>query len=258
MFAWLEGVVALAVAGDVDRQAAVAGDLANRAIEHLRVVGMAQPVAVGCQRDVDDLRPDDHAVVLEHRPEQGTKLKNGENGERWVYLGPRWYQVLDDYSEQNRHDVTDEYGRRPLLTTRYGRPGIQTPYQWVCHITQPCEYGECPHDRDPLECDARENGKRSQCPSAVGPHAVRRGAITSHLAESVSPEVVSERMDVSLEVLYKHYDVRTDREKMQVRKEDIQNQLWRTSDISRDLVIRSLTTPTRRVHPCLIRHFRMF
>lgn len=38
--------------------------------------------------DVDDLRPDDNALVLEHRIDEGTRLKNGEGGERWVYLGP--------------------------------------------------------------------------------------------------------------------------------------------------------------------------
>jgi site-specific recombinase XerD len=92
--------------------------------------------------DVDDLRPDDHAAVLEHRPEMGTKLKNGEDGERWVYLGPRWYQVIDDYvSNPDRPEVSDEHGRQPLFTTTYGRPTGDTIYSWVNRATQPCEYG---------------------------------------------------------------------------------------------------------------------
>lgn len=41
--------------------------------------------------DVCDLDPDKNAIRLEHRPEAGTKLKNGSDGERWVYLGPRWF-----------------------------------------------------------------------------------------------------------------------------------------------------------------------
>jgi len=172
--------------------------------------------------DVDDLRPDDHALVLEHRPETGTKLKNGADGERWVYLGPRWFQPVEEYVEENRRAVTDDYGRRPLLTTRYGRPAATTIYDWVHRATQPCEYGECPHDRDPDDCEARgASGMPSKCPSSHSPHAIRRGAITHHLNDDVPPETVSERMDVSLDVLYEHYDARTPREKMEVRRKNL-------------------------------------
>lgn len=172
--------------------------------------------------DVDDLHEDEHAVELEHRIEEGTRLKNGEGGERWVYLGPRWFQVIQDYVENPaRNDVTDDYGRRPLFTTD-GRPTGDTFYKWVNKLTQPCEYGECPHDRDPDDCEARgTNGYPSRCPSSRSPHAVRRGAITHHLNQRTSPEVVSERMDVGLETLYKHYDARSERDKMDVRKDSL-------------------------------------
>lgn len=49
--------------------------------------------------------------------------------------------------------------------------------------------------------------------------AVRRGKITHDLNQDVPREVVSDRADVSLEVLYEHYDARTPREKMDVRKQ---------------------------------------
>jgi hypothetical protein len=178
----------------------------------------------GALRSIDrkDLRPDDYALVLRHRPETGTKLKNGEDGERWVYLGPRWYQIVDDYlSNPSRHDVTDDHGREPLLTTSHGRPTGDTIYTWVTTITQPCEYAECPHERDPETCEARGDGYSSKCPSSRSPHAVRRGAITYHLNSNTSPEVVSERMDVSLDVLYEHYDARTEKERMDVRRDDL-------------------------------------
>lgn len=173
--------------------------------------------------DVDNLRPDEHAVVLEHRPETGTKLKNGEAGERWVYLGPRWFQIVDEYLDHpDRPDVEDEFGREPLLTTRYGRPTGNTIYNWVNRTTHPCEYGGCPHDRDPADCAARgKDGAPSKCPSSRSPHGIRRGAITTHLNDEVPPETVSERMDVSLEVLYQHYDARNQREKMTVRKSQL-------------------------------------
>lgn len=173
--------------------------------------------------DVDDLKPDDHALVLEHRPDEGTKLKNGEDGERWVYLDPRWFQVVEDWAgNPDRSDVRDDHGRRPLITTTYGRPTGDTIYKWVCKATHPCRYGECPHDRDAATCEALgADGYPSKCPSARSPHDIRRGAITEHLNRDVPPETVSERMDVSLDVLYDHYDARTEREKMEVRKRQL-------------------------------------
>ncbi|SNZ06495.1 Site-specific recombinase XerD [Natronoarchaeum philippinense] len=176
--------------------------------------------------DVGDLEPDENAIRLEHRPETGTKLKNGEDGERWVFLGPRWFQVLDDYvSNPDRTEGSDDYGRRPLFTTQDGgRPAGGTIYKWVIRSLHPCMYDECPHDRTPKSCEARSRaGTVSQCPSARSPHAVRRGAITTHLNDDVPPEAVSERMDVSLDVLYQHYDARTEREKMEVRKQHVNN-----------------------------------
>ncbi|WP_247006351.1 tyrosine-type recombinase/integrase [Halorientalis litorea] len=175
--------------------------------------------------DVSDLRPDEHAVRVEHRPETGTKLKNGEDGERWVFLGPRWYSILDDYLDNpDRYEVTDDEGRTPLFTSKYGRPTGDTIYKWTHRLTRPCVVGGCPHDdKDPSTCPAASgnDGAARLCPSSRGPHDVRRGAITAHLNDEVPPEAVSGRCDVSLSVLYRHYDVRTDREKMEVRKQQL-------------------------------------
>lgn len=173
--------------------------------------------------DVTDLEPDEHAIRVEHRPEEGTKLKNGDDGNRWVYLGPTWYQPVEHYLRNpDRHDRVDEYGREPLITTRNGRPTGDTIYNWVNKLTHPCRLGECPHERELESCDALgTDGYPSRCPSARSPHAIRRGSITHHLNRNTSPEVVSERCDVTLEVLYEHYDVRTEQEKMTVRKQQI-------------------------------------
>jgi hypothetical protein len=43
----------------------------------------------------------------------------------------------------------------------------------------------------------------------VNPHAIRRGSITHHLAGDVPAEIVSDRMNVSRDVLDKHYDRRS-------------------------------------------------
>jgi site-specific recombinase XerD len=176
--------------------------------------------------DLDDLQPDEHAITLEHRPETGTILKNGEDSERWVYLGPRWYQIVEDYVAKNRIDIADDHGRDPLITTKYGRPTGDTIYRWVNIACHPCEYGrDCPHDRDPQTCEAKgTNGYPARCPDARSPHAVRRGSITHHLNAGTAPEVASERMNVSLDVLYQHYDARDEREKMNVRKESLPDQ----------------------------------
>ncbi|ELZ22387.1 integrase [Halosimplex carlsbadense 2-9-1] len=174
--------------------------------------------------DVEDLSPDDHAVRLEHRIDEGTKLKNGESGERWVFLGPKWYQIIEDYAANpNRTQGTDEYGRRPLFTKADGgRPTAQSIYNWLMRALHPCTYASCPHDRTPETCEARgRNSNVAACPSSRSPHAVRRGSITYHLREDTPPETVSERMDVSLEVLYQHYDARTEREKMDVRTDHL-------------------------------------
>jgi len=174
--------------------------------------------------DLGDLEPDEHAVRLEHRIDEGTKLKNGEAGERWVYLGPEWFQIIEDYAHNpDRMSSIDEYGREPLFTTQQGnRPQPGTIYNWVVRALHPCSYAECPHDREPSTCEARGRGAAlSKCPSSVSPHAIRRGSITAHLNGDTPPEAVSERMDVSLDVLYRHYDARTDREKMEVRKKHL-------------------------------------
>lgn len=119
--------------------------------------------------------------------------------------------------------MTDDHGRRPLITTRNGRPTGDTIYSWINRLTHPCKFRECPHDREPESCEALgSDGYPSKCPSARSHHAIRRGSITYHLNRSTSPEVVSEWCDVSLDVLYEHYDVRTEQEKMTVRKQQIE------------------------------------
>ena len=68
-------------------------------------------------------------------------------------------------------------------------------------------------------CEAMENNKASTCPSSVSPHAIRRGSITYHLSEDVPEKVVSDRMNVGLDVLEKHYDRRTERKKSEQRRD---------------------------------------
>lgn len=174
--------------------------------------------------DVGDIDLEEGCIDLRHRPETDTPLKNASAAERSVHIGEHFRTVLQDYLQHTRHDVTDEHGRRPLITSSQGRlspsPIRRTVYQW----TRPCEYtGECPHDEDLESCEYLTREGARDCPSSRSPHGIRRGSITRHLREGVPREVVVDRMNVSREVLDLHYDERTEREKMQIRREFLES-----------------------------------
>lgn len=169
--------------------------------------------------DVEDFDTEEPCLRIRHRPEMDTPLKNGDAAERSIAVGDHYRQVIEDYIDHNRHDVTDDYGREPLITSQYGRLSGTAIRTAIYKLTQPCRIGECPHDRDPKSCEATNYEKVSECPSSLSPHAILRGSITVHLREGTPGEVVSDRMNVSAGVLDKHYDERTEREKMRVRRE---------------------------------------
>jgi integrase len=179
--------------------------------------------------DVDDYRHEEenpHLRLL-HRPDTDTPLKNGRKGERPVSITPEVCDLIDNYLENRRPDVTDEYGREPLLASQQGRISKSTIRKYVYKWSRPCAVGaECPHDRSPDECDAaNELDQASKCPSSVTPHPIRRGYITRLLKTGLSIEVVSDRCNVSPAVINEHYDVRSEAEKMQQREEALRKAL---------------------------------
>ncbi|MFC7248283.1 tyrosine-type recombinase/integrase [Halomicroarcula sp. GCM10025324] len=104
----------------------------------------------------------------QHQPDSETPLKNKQGGSRVINIADWVAEVLQDYIRVNRADVTDEFGRRPLLTSKKGggRLSKSAMRNWIYILTQPCEFGgPCPHDRDPEECEAREHGHGSKCPA---------------------------------------------------------------------------------------------
>jgi len=172
--------------------------------------------------DVGDVDFDAQCIDIRHRPDSGTPLKNGLAAERSIAVGERYCELLRDYIEHNRPSTRDDHGRRPLIASKQGRLSETAIRSDVYQITRPCVVGECPHDRDPKTCEAMENTQASKCPSSRSPHPVRRGSITKHLRDGTPQEIVSERSNVSGEILGQHYDERSEREKMELRRDHIE------------------------------------
>ena len=172
-----------------------------------------------------DLDGDEPGLQFVHRPEEDCPLKNKERGERWNAISQRVARILRDYIDGPRNEVVDEYGRKPLLTTRVGRPTVSTLRDTLYAATRPCWRGaECPHDRDPAECEQTYYKKASSCPSSRSPHDVRSGRVTAYAREEIPRRVVSDRLDASGDVLDKHYDRRSEREKAEQRRDYLPNE----------------------------------
>ncbi len=167
----------------------------------------------------DRPRADGPAVHFVHRPEADTPLKNGEKGERWNAISSHVAQTLQEFIDGPRPDVVDEHGRRPLVTTRYGRVSISACRDTLYRVTRPCwRRMACPHDRDPVSCEATHYSKMSQCPSSRSPHDVRSGRVTAHRLADEDRSLVADRMNASEEILDKHYDRRSERQKAEQRR----------------------------------------
>jgi integrase len=174
--------------------------------------------------DVGDYDGEAERLELYHRPDSGTALKNGSEGERMVALRPEVCRVIEDWLAYHRHGVTDDYGREPLLTTRNGRINKSSIRDVVYRVTRPCYYGEeCPKGRDPDSCEATTYPDYCRCPVNVSTHAIRRGSITHFLSEDIPEKVVSDRMNVGQDVLDKHYDKRSEAVKVEQRRGYLDN-----------------------------------
>jgi site-specific recombinase XerD len=174
--------------------------------------------------DVDDFIPADAIIHLNHRPEStdvyGTPLKNGSDGERIINLSSSLVDCIQAYVDYNRHDVTDEFDREPLFTTSKGRISGATLRRDFYKLSRPCENAlDCPHGREKVSCEATQNTEASDCPSSFSTHPLRKWSIMSQLDEGVPKELLSDRVDVSVPVLDKHYDQRSEERKSRRRRE---------------------------------------
>lgn len=183
---------------------------------------------VGAVRSLDiadlDLGNDRPGIQFRHRPETDTPLKNREKGERWNSVSPNVARVLSDYIEGPHEEVRDDHGRRPFITTEYGRPALTTLRNTLYRITRSCwRNAGCPHDRDIDTCEATHQDKASKCPSSRSPHDVRSGRVTAYRREDVPRRVVSDRLDTSSDILNEHYDRRSAREKAEQRRDYLED-----------------------------------
>ena len=171
--------------------------------------------------DLDDYDREEQFLVIVHRPDTGTPIKNGRGGQRLVSLSGEMCIVLNDYIRNRRLDVEDDHGREPLLTTSRGRASKGVVRSYCYQYTRPCAVGlDCPHGKEIDECEAAAtNDDASKCPSSVSGHALRRGGITHYLANDVPATTVSQRADVDPDVIEQHYDQRSEKEKMEQRRQ---------------------------------------
>lgn len=179
--------------------------------------GLRIGAAIGT--DIQDYDSDQRSLELVHRPDTGTPLKNKNKSERLVALSDAVCRVLNDYLEVNHTGLSDEFGRNPLFATKIDRLSQNRGRSIAYQYTRPCVYdGNCPHDRDIDTCEAQPTEYAHKCPSALSPHPIRRGSITYHLQEDTPDRVVSDRMDVGMDVLDRHYDQRSKAEKLEQRR----------------------------------------
>jgi len=199
----------------------------RRHVEYRTVKEIGTRVGAVRSIDVDDVDVENRIIRLRHRPEEdfpnerGTPLKNGKDGERNLNISQELADLIKRYLESPlRPDVEDKFGRKPLLTTKDGRPKIATIRRDLYKLTRPCEYsGECPEGRDIASCKATRSRYASECPSSHSPHPLRRWSIEHQIESGVSKELLTDRVDVSIPVLNEHYDTRTEERKREHRLE---------------------------------------
>jgi site-specific recombinase XerD len=174
--------------------------------------------------DINDFDPENQRIRLRHRPETGTRLKNGNeedgtsgDGERDITLRESAIQALQRYIDLERPDVTDEYGREPLFSTTRGRASKSTLRRWIYEATS-CRWSP---ETDERECAGDCDTDSHVCPCSYYPHAIRRGSIVTHLANGLGQSLAKQRFDVSIKVIDRHYDPRTKEKERRDREGEV-------------------------------------
>ena len=172
--------------------------------------------------DVSDWDSSEQVLRVRSRTDEGTRLKNGSKGSRNVAVTDDTANLIDAWIEGPRPDKTDEYGRRPLITTKQGRISAGCVQTDVYDALRPERIREeCSCDGEGCNADGKTDAH--ECTDTEGPHAIRATSITYHLNQGWPIEYVSDRADCSEKVIEKHYDEATKTEKMERRQDFIDN-----------------------------------
>lgn len=153
--------------------------------------------------DVADFNREKQTLTIRNRSDEGTRLKKGEDSERDMNLNDDVAQIMADWIDDKRPDVTDEYGREPLIAWESGRPPTQSIAKDVYWVTTPSYIGEeCSCD----DCEATCANNAYQCEDSMSPKRVRKASITHHLNQGWPDQVVADRADNSVDIIREHYD----------------------------------------------------
>ncbi|WP_254822763.1 tyrosine-type recombinase/integrase [Haloglomus halophilum] len=214
-----------------DDEHRISTEQAEEVIEHLakhdyasrQMVEFLLIYHIGCRKsallsiDCSDVKPRDGIIQLRNRPEEsGVRLKKGNKGERDVNIKPEIMGVVTDYI--NEHRTVPQDGTDALLTSWAGRIDDSTLYRDIAGLTK-C--GECIDDSG----DALTKQNASDCPESIGCHDLRRVAITRMRDNGVSWDVISGRVNATVQMLKQHYDSPTFEQAAERRKEEVLNAL---------------------------------
>ncbi|WP_226005937.1 tyrosine-type recombinase/integrase [Natrinema salinisoli] len=182
--------------------------------------------------DVTDVHiGEDPYLSFRHRPETGTRLKNGSKGEGDVPITDAVAAVLENYITVQREPVIDEYGREPLLTSSQGRLSKSVMRRQFYKWSRPCAINnECPHGESVETCRAAKSmDDASKCPSSHSCYSARHGHITHLRRLGLPKSVISDRCDVSEKIIDKHYDERSAADRRELQR-DLFDQLREQQD----------------------------
>ena len=178
--------------------------------------------------DCEDVYLDEEKAYIKFHHREGgdneTRLKNKKGSENTINLSDSAAEVLKDYIDTHRIDA-EVNGRSPLLTTTHGRLSGSSIRKYVYKWSRPCVIGnECPEDRNEDECEAMESSDcASKCPFSKPPVALRHGYISNLRRQGVSLHTISDRCDVSEEIIEKHYSELSEEEKRELRRKELES-----------------------------------